>query len=408
VRSVRVLSAALVFVLALGVGAVASAHTRSVSYSSWKLDPGGALVRLRIPLLELSRLGLDPTLDVGSDGPAARYLASNLRLSSGGRECPPTPPVAQTAPRGWVHLQWRVDCELSGDRILESRILMAEAPSHMHFARVSEPPGTALERVLIEGDRQWPLARPGSDGEASATEGTSLSGYFVVGVEHILSGWDHLAFVLALLLLASRLVEVASLVTAFTVAHSITLGLAVLRIVHPEREAVEALIGFSIALVAVENAWLLAGRGRVVPLVVTAALLCLSALAAWGVGVVSSPTLFGLALFSACHFGLLDRVERPARLRAAVAFAFGLVHGLGFAGVLAEMALPTERLAPALFGFNLGVEAGQLAVVVLVWPALRALERRGPERWHRAVAEVGSAAVFSLGLYWFLVRTLAG
>jgi hypothetical protein len=187
----------------------------------------------------------------------------------------------------------------------------------------------------------------------------------------------------------------------------VTLALAVLGLVRPDGAAVEALIGYSIALVAAENAWLLGGRGRAVPLVLTCGVLGLALLAAAGVGAVSATTLVGIAIFSLCHFALLDRVDRPARLRAGVAFAFGLVHGFGFAGVLAEMALPTERLAPALFGFNLGVELGQLAVVVLVWPGLLWLERRATHTWYRGVAEVGSAAVCGLGVYWFVSRTLS-
>ena len=87
-----------------------------------------------------------------------------------------------------------------------------------------------------------------------------------------------------------------------------------------------------------------------------------------------------------------------------MAFAFGLVHGFGFAGVLAEMALPTGRLAPALFGFNVGVELGQLAVVAVVWPALAWLARHWVV-WHARIAEVGSAAVCGLGLFWFATRT---
>jgi hypothetical protein len=103
---------------------------------------------------------------------------------------------------------------------------------------------------------------------------------------------------------------------------------------------------------------------------------------------------------------MLERVERPARLRAAVAFAFGLVHGFGFAGVLAELELPRERLAAALFGFNVGVELGQLAVVVAVWPLLRLLARPADGRPLRALAEIASAAICGLGLFWFLTRTL--
>ncbi len=104
----------------------------------------------------------------------------------------------------------------------------------------------------------------------------------------------------------------------------------------------------------------------------------------------------------------MARSRRIVALRLALAFAFGLVHGFGFAGVLAEMSLPTARLVPALVGFNLGVELGQLAVVALIWPVLALLARLPDARLHRVVAEVGSAAVCGIGLYWFVTRTLGG
>src|SRR6185295_11867890 len=113
-------------------------------------------------------------------------------------------------------------------------------------------------------------------------------------------------------------------------------------------------------------------------------------------GAVGSATLLGLALFTACHLGLLAQSERPARLRALVAFAFGLVHGFAFAGVLAEMDLPRARLVPALVGFNVGVELGQLAVVVVVWNVLLVIDRVAAGG-RRRVAEVGSAVVCGLG-----------
>jgi hypothetical protein len=386
------------------LAASAAAHTRSVSYSSWTLDGEGARVEVRLALLELTRLGIEPG-DVASDGPVARYLAEHLTLERGGARCAPDGELtAKSAPKGQVRFQWRVACPASGPARIESAILLEQAPSHLHFARVATP-GGALERLLSEADPRWALPEANAGAPDAAPEGSALSDYVRLGVVHILSGWDHLAFVLALLLLASRFSEVASLVTAFTLAHSITLGLGVLGVVHPQSAAVEALIGYSIALVAAENAWLLAGRGAAVPLVATLGLCAMALLARAGIGAVSEPALLGLALFSACHFGLLDRVSRPARLRAAVAFAFGLVHGFGFAGVLGEMELPPGRVAPALFGFNVGVELGQLGVVALVWPLLRALEARRPPV-HRQVAEVLSAGICGLGLYWFLTRAL--
>jgi hypothetical protein len=158
-------------------------------------------------------------------------------------------------------------------------------------------------------------------------------------------------------------------------------------------------------LVAVENSWLASGRVRAVPWTLGAGLVSLVVLAALGIGGLGPVTLAGIALFSVCYFAMLERSGRPARLRVAIAFAFGLVHGFGFAGVLAELELPRERLARALFGFNLGVEAGQLVVVSVLWPLLRALSRVRDGRPHRLLVETASAAVCGLGLFWFVIRT---
>jgi hypothetical protein len=83
------------------------------------------------------------------------------------------------------------------------------------------------------------------------------------------------------------------------------------------------------------------------------------------------------------------------------------VHGFGFAGVLTEVALPRERLVPALLGFNLGVELGQLAIVAAVWPVLAGIARLRDARWHRAVLESGTAVVCGLGVYWWIARGFA-
>lgn len=383
----------------------AAAHGRSLSYSSWRLTSDGATVTVRIPRLELTRLAVDPVLEPGTRAHVMQLLAQHVRLSSHGRPCEPViDPTPVRGPDGWVIHEWVVKCPDPGAPVVTSTLLYDVAPSHLHFARVELSDGSVREAVLSETSPSFaPLGDAG--GGATAAGGTTLAGYVALGVEHIATGFDHIAFVLALLLLAASLGEVAALVTAFTIAHSVTLALAVLGWVHPEAAAVEALIGFSIALVAAENGWLLGGRPRSVPIATVGALLALAALSLAGVGTVAAITLLGLALFSGCHFGLLARVERPARLRAAVAFAFGLVHGFGFAGVLAEMDLPASRVAPALFGFNVGVELGQLAIVAAAWPLLRWLSVAGGHgRWHIRVAEIGSASICGLGLYWFATR----
>ena len=393
-----ILCGAAIAVIVLAGPRDAAAHARSISHSTWALDDAGADVEARFTTRDLTQL----PLGAGPAEAAARYASEHLWLERDGTRCAVrgVPRVVPSA-EGWRVFAWRIDCP-AGVRTMRADLLREVNPSHMHFVRLRGPDGALVERVLAESDDRWTVdAGNGGDGA-----GSSFAAYVVLGLEHILSGWDHLAFVAALLLLADTLREVATLVTAFTLAHSVTLALAVLGLVRPEASGVESLIGFSIALGAAENAWLLAGRDRAVPAVTVGFLLLLAALAAAGVGALGPLALGGLALFTSCHFGLLDRTERPAPLRATIAFAFGLVHGFGFAGVLAEMELPRDRLLQALVGFNVGVELGQLAVVLLLWPLLRGLARVREGRVERLVAEAGSAAICGLGLFWFLTRAL--
>jgi hypothetical protein len=398
--------AAALALAALGA-APAAAHTRSTSYSSWRVEGREAVVRFRIPQLELTRLPWGIVAAPRFAPELGRYLTGALRLEAGGAPCALVDgPRALAAPSDRALLEWRVRCPESGALAITSDLLREVAPSHLHFARLREADGGVIERVLAGAERSWTL--PGEEPEGAAESAASgIPRYVAIGVEHIATGYDHLVFLLGLLLLASRLGEVVTIVTGFTVAHSLTLGLAALGRVRPDAAAVEALIGLSIALVAAENAWLLSGRRPVVPRAVVALLAGAAGLAALGAGAVPASTCAGLALFAACYFALIARAERPARLRFAIAFCFGLVHGFGFAGVLAEIALPQGRLLPALLGFNVGVELGQLAVVALLWPGLAFLARRGSGLWHRRLLEAGTGVVCGLGVYWWVGRAFA-
>lgn len=391
------------------------AHSRSVSYSSWTFDGSEARVVLRVSQLELTRLPWGAAFGDVLDPQLARYMRSRLTLSRGGVRCTPsgtTRKLGGASDRASV--EWRLHCSRPGAVVIRSDFMLEVAPSHLHFARVRLGDGPPLERLLTDSSRSWTLEPPesaGAPGRAPTSggpRGSSLQEYLRVGIEHIWSGYDHLAFVLALILIAARLRDVTLVVTGFTVGHSVTLALAALGWAEPDRAAIEALIGLSIALVAIENAWLEAARPRWLPGLLIGALATFSGLALLGVGRLPALTLLGVTLFSACYFGLVSRASRPERLRIAIACAFGLVHGFGFAGVLIEVGLPRERLIPALLGFNLGVEVGQLAVVATLWPLLRALARLGAGRAHRLGVELGSAALCGLGLFWFIERGFGG
>jgi len=390
-------AAALCAALVLLCDATASAHGRSRSFSSWQLEASGAQASARMDALELTRLGLDVTRAPDDAQRAARYLAEHLVLSDERGTCAVTEVRLRSAPEGWLAAAWRAECE-GPPRFLESRLLEREVQGHLHLARIAHPDGSVTERALAGAERRSALA---TDPEGAVPD---VLGFTRLGIAHILSGWDHLAFVFALLILGGTLRQVATLITGFTLAHSLTLGLAVVGWVRPDPAGVEAAIAFSVLLIAAENAWLLGGRQGRLPRAVTALPLAAAAAVWLGLGRGSVLAWAGLGLFTACHFALLARSRGPG-LRVALTFGFGLIHGLGFAGALAELDLPTERLVPALFGFNAGVEIGQLGVVALVWPGLRALALRQPVLHARAAA-LGSAAIAGLGGYWLLQRSL--
>jgi hypothetical protein len=376
-------------VLALGLALAAAdvrAHERTVSYSSWTLAGDGAALTVRLSLRDASRIAAIP----------AAYLPRTLSLYAGDTRCTPEPASvhAVAAEHGWLAVGWRLRCPVAaGPLRIHGEVMLDVAPSHLHFIRIAG----GAERVLSDGERDWVL----DDGRA--TVGASLADWVGLGIAHIGTGWDHLVFLLALLLLAGSLGGAVRVVTGFTLGHSLTLGLAVAGVVTPARGAVEALIGLSVALVAVENVWLAGGRrDRVLPAAAVLLVLASAGVAVRG-GAVPPLALCGLALFAACYFALLGGTRRPEALRWVVAALFGLVHGFGFAGVLAEMALPRDHLLPALFGFNLGVELGQLAAVAVAWPLLRAVERWGEEASAKLV-DWGSAVVCGLGVLWFVGR----
>lgn len=405
---------ALVTLLAAGPG---GAHTRSTSTSSWIFEPGeprtaevtvrlgwGDLLRA-IPGMQAPSGRAGPGEHAGVDPDALTrvdaYLDERITLTTGGEPCRRAGPAgpATAADPSYLARRLRFVCPTPGAAVIEVRVLFDAIASHVHLARVVSAEGAAVEKLLISGEMRFEF-----DPERPVTD-RSLLGFARVGIGHIASGADHVVFVLALLLVGASLADVAAVVTGFTVAHSVTLALAVLGVVRPLPSAIEALIGLTIVVVAVENfgqtvsararRWLVGGTGLTLMLGAAAA----------GSGWLTVPplALLGVGLFSTCYLGMLEFSARPERLRWLVAVVFGLVHGFGFGGFLAGAGLPPDRVAPALLGFNFGVEAGQLALVALVWPLLRALVTRGPA-WRSGLVQVGSAAVLAAGLFWFVTR----
>jgi hypothetical protein len=407
----------LALACALLGAAAASAHTRSSSSSSWEIDTkkaGGAtaLVQVRAAASDLEAALQDPAARLAGVAPPLdeasidRFLLARFQLLADGTPCAPGGPVASVATSDPSHVarRFRLVCPAAAQLVIRADGFFEVAPGHLHLARVRVDDAPAREHVVVLENRRVPIVVAGG---AAAAPTPGLLDYVRLGLEHIATGIDHLVFLAGLLLVGGSLGQVAVVVTGFTLAHSVTLALGVLGVVHPDAAAIEALIGLSIVIVALENFAATSGhetrRGIVIALALLLAASCVGALA----GRVSVPavTVFGIGLFSFCYLALAERSGRPERLRWCVAFAFGLIHGFGFAGALAELALPAGRVAHALFGFNVGVELGQLVVVALAWPVLSLLLHAGGER-ARLVVQLGSTPVLAAGLYWYLSRAL--
>jgi len=387
-------SVLLGIVLSVTAVATARAHTRSMSYSTWDIRGRQAHVTVRLSELDMSAViasvAVAPELTVGA------YLTERLRLVAGDAACVA---VGEPRPRdsmeGRAVYEWRLNCPRAGPLRIESTLLLDVIPSHLHFARVSMDGAPVGERALSDGARVWPLT--GAPG-MSVAESTAL------GVRHFWTGYDHVAFLLALLLIGGSRTEIAKVVFGFTVAHSMTLALGALGYVRPERAPIEALIGLTIALVALENVWLAGGRSRALPWLAAVILAALAILAGDGHGRVPALTLAGLAMFTVCYFELIERRQRRALVRWPIAFVFGLVHGFGFASALVDGNLSMAPRVRALCGFNLGLEIGQLGVVLLLWMVLRRAIRSDDDAFRWKIVEMGSAAVFGLGVFWFVAR----
>jgi hydrogenase/urease accessory protein HupE len=230
-------------------------------------------------------------------------------------------------------------CAAPPSRVSISLPLLEElSHGHRHVARIVSG-ATAVDDVLYRDHETMDIG-----GQVAPSPGALA--FVKMGIEHILTGADHLVFLFGLIVVGGRLRSLLGVVTAFTVGHSITLAMAVLGLFTPSSRVIEPAIALSIAYVGVENFFV-----------------------------------------------------KDASKRWRITLPFGLVHGFGFAGALQEIALPRAQVPAALLSFNLGVELGQILVLALALPLALLLRRKQPYTT-RAV----SAAIVLAGIVWFVAR----
>lgn len=394
---------ALLITLAPGI---ADAHTKSQSFSTWEWSGQHLTGSFTIDTRRATLLYADAAADTPLPALLEQHLAGTVTIKQAGRPCELTqPPQTLPAAAGWQRVALRFGCPESIDNHpAELRIdaLFRYAATHLHLLRVTqtEPP---LETVLTA---QRPSITLGDSGGH-----TDFFAFVRIGAEHVASGWDHIAFLAALLLLIPGWSARLWTVTGFTLGHSVTLGLAVTGRLQPDSTTVEALIGFSVAYAALEAARRRALLTPVAQLGITVALLLLgAALLAIGLSALSVWT------WLACGLLLIRLLPATAQHRSttgpAIAAAFGLVHGAGFAGALLDLSWPADQLLPILAGFNIGVELGQIGIVVVLALAgglgVRTWQRLTRDReavWPQTIA---AGLLCLAGVQWFVARAVIG
>jgi hydrogenase/urease accessory protein HupE len=342
-----------VLLLAMVWASAAGAHVTSTGLATLDIAGGRLAYRLTVVTSEIDDPGAQVLVQAADGDRAAAervagFLRDYARFSLGGEPCQPGRIAIRGsgAGEGKVVLEMALACaRTAGPLVIHDDWPEVLGAHFQTVLSVRVPQRPSVELAFLEDRRSATL-------DLAASVETGWTGFVAMGVEHILGGIDHLLFLLALLALARGFWPTVKIVTAFTVAHSITLSLAALGLVDVPARIVEPLIAASIVWVAVENLVAPKGVGR----------------------------------------------------RWLVAALFGLVHGLGFASALAELDLARQALLRALVGFNVGVELGQLAFVIVVMPPLAWASR--PGRLPR-LPQILSVLVALAGAVWLVQRLLA-
>lgn len=348
------------------------AHPAPFSYIDLRLAESGNEGSLVVHDFDVAHdLGVNPPEALADLAVAEKYRDQLIRLVDsrltivlgGARE-----------PIQWVGLETlperqslRLSFKLRSGRVGSARVnavLFPYDPIHQTFVNVYEN-GELRHQAILDGNRS------SVDYYAGSWQGAAvvLAVFVPSGVEHILIGPDHVLFLIGLLLLGGSMWQLVKIVTAFTLGHSITLSLAALNVLSPPASIIEPAIALSIIFVGADNLLVHRDRRRT----------------------------------DRSKEETDSTPKRPRDIRPLVAAVFGLVHGFGFASVLKAFGLPITALGWSLFSFNLGVEIGQLVIVLAVaW--LLATVRRYSETLGRRVVVVGSVAVIAAGGYWFIER----
>tara|TARA_Y100000768_G_scaffold263070_1_gene200611 strand:+ start:616 stop:1806 length:1191 start_codon:yes stop_codon:yes gene_type:complete len=374
-------------------------HQRSESYSRIDITNDKNLIveiDFNVQISVLSRI--KSNFDQSWESKLQEEILNNYKVQ-GSCELDQGPYLRSSLATGYVSLRWRQVCDKESAEILFN-LFFSEDSTHVHIATINIDEQPYPEKIFTVSSKSWTQSSAFNKEKSSAY--SSFYDYLELGVKHILTGLDHIAFLLGLLLLNLKARTLIIVITGFTVGHSITLALGALNYITPASSFVEALIGYSIVIVAIEcvasitKQYALYNRYILYSWILFILFFSLFGSQKYIFG------LLGLGLFSYCYFGLSESFKNQ-KLILIVTMLFGLVHGFGFAGNLSSIGLMQERFIPALIGFNLGVEVGQI-LIILSFLALIYLLKRLINFRVELLRIYTASGLASLGIFWFVER----
>jgi hypothetical protein len=408
----RRLLARIALVVGLLVGltvagaAPAAAHTRSETHSAWQIAGKTVHMQFTIPDVEAKRLAgageaMPPVAKLG------KYVADRVSVTSGAGDkavkCAVTEnakPV--TAAAGYVRYEFTFQCPSADALAVHSSVFFDLVPTHTNFAQIQTGDGLFFEQLMTADRPMLPVSGAAAENELAKAR---FLDYVRMGIMHIFTGVDHMSFLVGLVLISRRLKDLTFVITGFTIGHSITLGLAVTGVLRPQAQYIDALVALTIALIGAENISVQTRKPEIVAGGTFALLLTMMVLRLFGVGTLPVLLLLGGGLFTANYLLISGHLRDAGRIRLVVTVVFGLIHGFGFAAGLLEEKIPQTRLLELLLGFNLGVEVGQLTLVIGLTLIVMGLRRMKWTLPRPIVVDVCASALVCVGIYWFIQRS---
>ena len=405
--------------IAIGFSYIPSVFTHdfSRSHSFWQLDQGRVSGVFIVKQREATRIPMGAGRGISLADHFVSYLKDRVFVKTVDGSCAGViPGRLQGAAPGYFRVAFEYQCPVDNGIVLAIPAFHDFMEGHIHIAHIESADTKDLyqlvfnksrtERNIVSptitfGPEEEIVAGPQSDWEI-------VREFVVLGAGHVLSGMDHLAFLLMLLFIAVKPLKIIAIVTGFTIGHSISLCLAYFHVVSVDQAANEALIGFTVLLVTVEYVARQTGMTASYGIIGSILLMTLGCVCVvTGINAVPALLFVNLALFTLCYFLLLVHLKEFSYfLTALITVLFGFIHGFGFAGNLNEMKINDSSALFPLLGFNVGVELGQLSFILLVGATAYMLTRLRLQTVRLSLPFLIVPLLSGLGTYWFIQRSL--